>query len=671
MLVVSQAIRNAMTAPIKRVGARFVVHRLGQTDLEFASDGTLSSVNLEQEGNYCLSAVRSGKVKVTGSHYGILAGLSAELYVKIKTGVDNLGNPVWEEIDYGTYYIKEEEVNLERDMTTYSIIDPIGLMRERIYTRGTLAYPDTVAGLIEQVASLFGLTLKNSVASLPNADIVIPSATEDQLELFEESAQTTLRDVLDQLAGATGCVARIALGSANTLELRPLDFTVQDSMDYANLISIKVGELFGTVNTLTLATEPQEDNIIYPEGITDRVEFRLTNNEVVSYADDDADTKRIAMATALYGVFDGWEYRGCEAKTEGHGWYEVGDRLTITDDSVSESFETVITSIKITIDGGFSETIKSEVPEQEQTDYSTAGSTTKTVWTVSLKTDKQQGEIRGLVEKTDTTNEVVNANYTEFLQTVNQISQTVQTAGGTNLIKNSVGFDKDNGNFPNWTSTGTVASQTSPESRNYGAISGGQFDLSASSNLIQRVSVAIGQPYTLSARVKKPTVGRCRIVVYNDNDSFLIDLPDSTEYIWNQVSLEGIIPTQNYFDVKIENIGAEHLYITDLMLSQSDSITPWQQSSSEILNTQVALTDNGIKVKSNTSGDYVQITPLEFAGYSDISGSEQKVFYLNRDTTKVAKIAVRDSIVMPPLKIVPITSGNRAGWAFVKTEETW
>jgi len=42
-----------------------------------------------------------------------------------------------------------------------------------------------------------------------------------------------------------------------------------------------------------------------------------------------------------------------------------------------------------------------------------------------------------------------------------------------------------------------------------------------------------------------------------------------------------------------------------------------------------------------------------------------KVFSLNKDTTEMKKIKISDEMLMPPIKVVPITTGNVTGWAFV------
>jgi phage minor structural protein len=70
---------------------------------------------------------------------------------------------------------------------------------------------------------------------------------------------------------------------------------------------------------------------------------------------------------------------------------------------------------------------------------------------------------------------------------------------------------------------------------------------------------------------------------------------------------------------------------------------------------------------NNPNGDHLEITStgtIKF--YSVASGTEVEAFGIDRDVTNIAKLHARDQIEMPPIKIVPITSGSTPkGWAFV------
>ena len=80
----------------------------------------------------------------------------------------------------------------------------------------------------------------------------------------------------------------------------------------------------------------------------------------------------------------------------------------------------------------------------------------------------------------------------------------------------------------------------------------------------------------------------------------------------------------------------------------------------------MAVDSSGVTVRSNTTNDYTQLNELGLNGYSDASGTMENVFTVNRDTTEVSKLRARNQITMPPIKVIPITSGTRAGWSFVK-----
>ena len=102
------------------------------------------------------------------------------------------------------------------------------------------------------------------------------------------------------------------------------------------------------------------------------------------------------------------------------------------------------------------------------------------------------------------------------------------------------------------------------------------------------------------------------------------------------------------------------------MFAVGENTSKWTQANGEVMNTQVNINLDGVTVKSSVYlGDYTAITPLEFAGYSNASGTPTKVFSLNRDVTEVQKLLAKEEIAMLPIKIVPITEGEIQGWAFV------
>ena len=331
-----------------------------------------------------------------------------------------------------------------------------------------------------------------------------------------------------------------------------------------------------------------------------------------------------------------------------------------------------VTDTHLELGNGIKETIKGVAPTATQTDYARAGGITKTIYNTEIKVDKQKQEIESVVSKQTQVDQKLNEEFTKVTQNIKDVVTTIQTTGGGNLIKNSVGYAKNqDGTLVEWSknSAGEVKSYTSPESRSYGAISGNAIELKKGASITQRLNVASSGkiPYSLSFRAKKGAIGTATVKLSNTIDSFVITIPENKEIIWQNFDLTKIDPSMNYLDVTVSTSNnCEQFLITDLMVNMGDQVVPWVQANGEILNTQVAVNDQGMMVSSSVySGDYVQITPLGMSGHSNVTGTDEEVFKLNRDVTETSKLSARKEINMDPIKIVPVKDGERPGWYFV------
>jgi hypothetical protein len=100
----------------------------------------------------------------------------------------------------------------------------------------------------------------------------------------------------------------------------------------------------------------------------------------------------------------------------------------------------------------------------------------------------------------------------------------------------------------------------------------------------------------------------------------------------------------------------------------------WQHHPSEIYNTTVQMNLNGIKVINAQTKGYTLMNDSEFSGYAyvidEITGQAtmQRVFTINNDVTEVTKVDIDKEIKMNPIKIVPISSADYTGWAFIPSE---
>lgn len=352
-------------------------------------------------------------------------------------------------------------------------------------------------------------------------------------------------------------------------------------------------------------------------------------------------------------------------------YYEIKEPQ-ITELGRTNLNQVYVTDTHLELGNGIKETIKGVAPTATQTDYARAGGITKTIYNTEIKVDKQKQEIESVVSKQTQVDQKLNEEFTKVTQNIKDVVTTIQTTGGGNLIKNSVGYAKNqDGTLVEWSknSVGEVKSYTSPESRSYGAISGNAIELKKGASITQRLNVASSGkiPYSLSFRAKKGAIGTATVKLSNTIDSFVITIPENKEIIWQNFDLTKIDPSMNYLDVTVSTSNnCEEFLITDLMVNMGDQVVPWAQANGEILNTQVAVNDQGMMVSSSVySGDYVQITPLGMSGHSNVTGTDEEVFKLNRDVTETSKLSARKEINMDPIKIVPVKDGERPGWYFV------
>lgn len=653
MKAVSNEFKAAAIAAIKRVKAQIVIDPFDDNPTTITSDTNLISFTIESTGELFGTLASVATIKLTGTDYDLI-GKTVSLSYSLLT---NQSNDTWEQINFGYFTITEMPATKDKEITTIKAINKMATMQETEYKTG-IEFPTTVAGLAEAIGNTFGLSLAD-MTSLPNYDKAIVE------DLYANIYNENYRNVMAEIAGATATMATIK-DYDQQIYFRPYQSTSQYSLDYTKLKKLTFKDSYGQVNSLVIARTPQEDNIVLKddESITANglTEVKLANNQIM-------DNDRTDYIQDIFDAIDGIAWTGFEATTTGHGWYECGDRVSITDDN-NVTIQGIITYHSITIDGGVKEIIKGIPPEKTTTDYSAAGGIMKTIYNTEIKVNKQENTINSIVSRQDAIDGTIDQQFTQIRQDLSGITTTVQKTGGGNIIKNSVGFGKNSdGTLTYWdydqtATTSNVKGESSPSSLNAGALSGHEIDITGT-KISQTINLTAGVEYNLNARVFKDIVGTATIRIYNTLDEFSITYADQEASDWEQKDIT-FTPTENYVIVELSASQNTTAYFTDLIMVNGGK-TSWRQASGEIYNSQVSFDTNGMKVMSSTyAGDYVEITPLEFAGYSNASGQMKKVFSLNRETTEVEKLKARAEIDMPPLKVVPIINSSNRGWAFVK-----
>lgn len=390
------------------------------------------------------------------------------------------------------------------------------------------------------------------------------------------------------------------------------------------------------------------------------------------------DNDRTTLLPPLYKALLGIGWHESDSTTVGLGWHEVGDVISYQQGTtITPSF---LTEVHLTLAGSVNETLKSVIPDATQINYQTAGGILKTIYDTEIKVDKQNNDITSIVSQQQVYQDETLTNFTEVYQAIDGVTTQIQSSGGGNFIINSVGRAVEpTGKLTAWVhgGTGTVTSSSSAGSLAAGATSGYAIDLVGSTAQIsQQIAVATTQAYSFGFRVNKALGdGSARVYLQNSVTSYFIDILSGTEYQWAELKLENITPGQNFWNViLVINGTTTKIEITDLRVLLGTTLSPWVQSHDEILNTQVALTTEGIRVSSSSNpGDYTVMTPIEFKGYSVVSGSSQPVFWLNRDTTRTQRVSVTDGIDFGTtvagtggtIRSVVVKDGPRPGVAFV------
>lgn len=644
MIEVTESFKDAARAPVKTIRAKITCD-----GHDYTSADDFVSLTKEDIGNYFGVATKSLSFKLLGTAYNLI-GKTAEVSFEIETEND------WESCTLGQFIIYEQTVNLEKDTTDFKAYDQMGVMGKVAYEAGNLTFPCTVENLFEQISNRFGLArFATNVANLSY------EITED---LYAKINGTTFRDILAEIAGATASLCEV---TENSIKLRPIEMSPMETLTYANLKKAKLEPKYGPVNSVVLARTPAEDNIIVTneESIAEngRTEIKLANNEIL---DDDRET----LAQPILDEVDGFYYYPFEITTEGHGWYEIGDRLSITDGT--NIWEIIVTAISLKIGPDMTEILKGVAPTETQTNYALAGGITKTIYNTEIKVDKQGQEIQSIVEEQSILENQVNENYTTITQTISNVVTSVQNSGGNNLLKNSAMYALDDNGLPiSWalSGSGTINIAPSAEAAVNGSLSRQNIFLKnmTVSQVVEvkadNSSITDKTYYSFSCKIKKTAVGECLIRITDGTETGIweISLNNGDESFYDEYSLEGILPNSSNLTISVYGSADSEFSINDMMLAVGDYKTQWTQANGEFANTQVAIDSTGVTIRSSTlDGTYTRQTPQELNAYSN----NVLAATINNEGLVAPKAEFKNEITMSPIKIVP----QNDGWAFVRSE---
>lgn len=640
MIVVSNDFKTAMTRPIKELQAY-----LESEGYSIRDSDNLISYSINAEGGLCKSVMRKLEAKYLGDHNLLGKWVSAGFGVKLASGA-------YDYLNYGSFLVSELTITKETGETNIVAYDRM-INAMRPYTKLNVEYPIDLYSYTVLLCEACGLELGNTSFAV-NGDWAI------ERDLWENINGITYRDIFVQIAQATASTCII--GNDDKVYFKPLTET-GERLTYDNMFKLNLEDKYGEINSVVLARTPQEDNVyerdeasIQINGLT---EFKIENNEIL-------DKNRENAVKAIFDALNGVSYYPFEATTEGLGWYEIGDCFTIKTDTGDE-FNTALFNFSITVDGSLKETLKATAETKTQTQYQYATTLSKRVKNTEIIVNKQDNYIQQLVTDMYEENGVVNEKYTKIHQDIDGIVHSIQNSGGNNLIKNSVMFALDNEKAPmNWDmdEAGELIVDSDTQSLGNGGLSGHGFGLRGKA-VRQQIQVKVSTEseksfYTFSTKIKKGAVGSCYVRLYNNSESYIIEVPSGVEAYYTDYEIKAVSPKEPYYTIEFYGSANSDTFFTDNMLALGEYKSQWTQANGEVMNTQVNINLDGVLVKRDDD-EYTVMSPLEFAGYY----KKNRVFSLNKDITEVNKLEATNEIKMSPMKIVPVTEGDLQGWAFV------
>ena len=364
----------------------------------------------------------------------IMRQLDIDSNIEISIGTElnyqfgvKVGNS-YEYLDFGNYIVykveKQEDYRSWKitcyDKMLYSMVD---------YEAMNITYPITIRNYISAICTYLGLTFKNSNDEFANYNKEIQS--ELYLDENGNSLGYKFRDVLDELAQVTASTICIN-EEDDELEIRYIQET-NDVIDeeFFRDVNVDFGKKYGPVNSIVLSRSAGADNVylqneesVLQNGLC---ELKIEDNQILNGND------RSDYLPDILEQLDGLEYYINDFSSPGITYYNVCDRYTAKIGNTN--YSCIMLNDEVLITQGLEENIYTDMPVTSVTDYSSADKTDRKINQTNLKVDKVNGEIEGLVSKTNAMDTTINNNYQEITQKFNGYTPTSRTVEIENSVR--------------------------------------------------------------------------------------------------------------------------------------------------------------------------------------------------------------------------------------------
>lgn len=641
MITVTNDYKTATQQPSKQWSAYLVDSDSVYPD-EITDEDDLKSLKITAESNILRTVMRQAEAVYFDPHSYL------DLYVNLGIGL-TLANDSVEEIDYGSFLVVEAITDVDTNETTLKMFDKMyeSLIEYDLDPIYDVGFPATISELLQAICTRLGWTLKTGSDVFPNSTY---SLTTDPIT----NLGYTFRDVLEDIAEVAGSIIYFDVDDELVVKQVSHDSPLE-TLDTSYFKTLSLQSKFGVVNSVVLSRSPQEDNIvdknqssIDANGLT---EVKIKNNELV---DDDRET----AVTPILNELDGLEYYPFEAETDGLGYLQIGDRITVQD-LTPTSYETIITFVEIDVTGGVVETLKSVAMDKTTSNYLTAGIIGQRIRDTEIVVDKQTGLITLINQDINS----IEGSLTIIEQSIEDVQIDVQSIGGTNLLKNSAALKgsieewqelDSNGDPIDSRNDGTVV-QTTDVANNTESGSGIKLD---NQYIQQSFATISGESYTFYCRFKKTNDASVTI----DGTEYDLSVTGYTDGEW-AVFTQEFEATGSSAILTIENGASDSLIISDMVVKLGN-VSGWIQAPNEVYGNNYRFDKDGFEITSTTNNFKAILDSEKLTIYDISSGSDVIVAQFANDYGIIKDLTVQDSLTVERaddssngLQMIPTANG--------------
>lgn len=651
MITVSSDYKDAAKALSKEIKAYLVDQE--DTPTEITGEDDLQGFMIRTETSLLHTVLRYAEVRHLGNHNFI------DKWVNLGFGHVISGGTT-EFIDYGSFKVVKREVEQSNDVVKLTLWDKMvdSLVPWDLDPIYDITYPCTMVELLEAICARFSWTLKTD--TFTNSDLTIEE------DIFVGVVES-YREVLDMIAEAAGGIIYFDVDDELVVKEVSHDTSV-DNLDKSVLPNLKVETKFGPVNSIVLSRQPLEDNIAdVDQGSIDLyglTEIKIANNLIM-------DSDRETHAETLLDELGGLELYPFETETNGLGYFQPGDRVTMSDRTDTE-FEVIVTGIELDVAAGARERLFAYRPDKSTTQYQYAGIVGQRIKKTEAIVDKQAGLITLLTGQVDTAitqlslsmeaitatanaalqlGDVNSDNIEDLQQSVTQLEITAEALeiavsgiGGTNLLKNSVGLKGDIKDWQNLDSSGSPI-----DSDNNGTVvQNSEVDANSESGSAIRIDeqyieqtfpTIVGETYTFYSRFESD--GDVLLKITGSADTVLLEQTD-----W-AVAKHQFIATAPNTTLRISNVASgsgSWAILTDLVCKLGDA-NGWTQAPNEVYGQNYVFDKDGFAISSLTDTFKAVLDNTKYK-IVDTAGGEKIILLVSKDSATLTNVIVQDELTV-------------------------